>query len=93
MKSSTGRTKALTRSERAAQMPTGTEMTRAMIVATSRSARVTIAFSHSPRESMKANPTKERTPATVPRSQKASTAKMPASSSGSGAWRTALMPS
>lgn len=93
MKSRTGRTIPLTRLERAAQMPTGTEMTSAMIVATRTSDRVTIASSHSSRESMKAKPTKVRTPAVVPRSQNARTAKMPASSRGSGAWRTASMPS
>lgn len=93
MKSRTGRTTALTRLERAAQMPTGTEMTNAMIVATRTSDSVIIAWSHSSRESMKANPTKVKTPATVPRSQKATTAKMPARISGCGAWRTQLMPS
>ncbi|MGX1473287.1 UNVERIFIED_CONTAM: hypothetical protein RKD50_002095 [Streptomyces canus] len=93
MKSRTGRTSPLTRFERAAQMPTGTAITSAMIVATRTSERVVIASSHSSRESMKANPAKVRRPARVPRSQKAITAKMPASRRGWGAWRTASIPS
>ncbi len=82
-----------TRAERAAQMPTGTETTSAMSVATRTRDSVTIASSHSSRESMKANPAKVRKPAKVPRSQKAMTARMPARRSGWGAWRTASMPS
>ncbi len=93
MKSSTGRTSELTRSERAAQMPTGTATTSAISVATSTSDSVIIAFSHSSIDTMNAKPRNVRTPASAPRSQKAITAKMPTSSSGSGAWRTALMPS
>lgn len=93
MKSRIGRTKALTRSDRAAQIPTGTEITRAITVATSTRDSVTIESSHNSMESRKAKPTKVRTPARVPRSQKAMTAKMPQRISGSGAWRTALTPS
>src|SRR5690606_7418690 len=93
MKSRTGRTTALTRAERAAQMPTGTAMTRAITVATMTRASVTIESSHNSMESRKANPKKVRTPPKVPRSQNAITAKMPQRISGGGACRTAWTPS
>ncbi|CAM5312272.1 hypothetical protein SGLAM104S_00778 [Streptomyces glaucescens] len=92
-RSRTGRTVALTRRERAAQMPSGTAITRAITVATRTRERVDMARSHRSRESTSAKPAKASTPATRPRSHHASTARMPASSSGSGAASTASMPS
>src|SRR5690606_40754227 len=74
-------------------LPTGTAMTRAITVATMTRASVTIESSHNSMQSRKANPKKVRTPAKVPRSQNAITAKMPQRISGCGAWRTALTPS
>ncbi len=88
MKSMTGRVTALTVLERADQMPRGTAITSVMMVATSTSDRVDMASSHISIESISAKPAKARTPAVRPRSQHATTARMPASSSGSGAART-----
>lgn len=88
-RSRTGRRTALTVVERAAQMPSGIEITRAMSVATSTRASVDMALSHRAIESMSANPAKARAPATRPRSHQAATARMPARRSGSGAVSTA----
>lgn len=92
-RSRTGLTVALTARERAAQMPSGRDTASAISVATSTRDSVDIAWSHRSSESIRAKPAKDSTPATRPRSHQASTARMPASSKGCGAVRTASMPS
>ncbi len=93
MKSRTGFMTALTRSDRAAQMPSGIANTRVTSVATRTSESVDMASDQSPTESTSAKPAKASPPASRPRSHQAAMARMPANSSGAGAERTATSPS
>lgn len=93
MKSRTGRRTALTRSDRAAQMPSGIANTSVTRVATRTSDSVDMASDQSPTESTSAKPARASRPASRPRSHQAATARMPANSSGAGAESTATRPS